>query len=401
MPTGDPALWFTETHWEYAMSLTAFAPPPPSPEAEALRTEVRAFLATELADRTPAERAESWSGFDAAFSRNMGERGWIGMTWPRRYGGHERSALERYVVLEEMLAAGAPVSAHWIADRQSGPLILRVGTDEQKEMLLPRIARGECFFCIGMSEPDSGSDLAAVRTRATSVQGGFLVNGSKLWTSHAHQAHYMILFCRTGPLDSTDRHGGVSQLLVDLTLPGITIRPILALSGEHHFNEVVFEDCFVPETAVLGTLGDGWNQVTSELAFERSGPERFLSSFTLLQELVTALGPDPSPHAAQAIGRLSAHIIVLRRLSRSVAAMLQAGENPALQAAIVKDLGAVVEQEIPEIARTLIAAEPSSVSTQSYLAVLAHTMLHAPSFSLRGGTREILRGIIARGLGLR
>jgi alkylation response protein AidB-like acyl-CoA dehydrogenase len=381
----------------------SFPPPPPCPAAEILRREVRDFLRTALADRKPVQRAESWTGMDADFSRQMGQRGWIGMTWPKQYGGQERSALERYVVLEEMLAAGAPVALHWIADRQSGPLILRVGTDEQKK-LLPRIAAGEAFFCIGMSEPDVGSDLASVRTRAAKVQGGYLVNGTKVWTSFAHKSHYMILFCRTDPTGdrAQDRHGGVSQFLVDLhNTAGITVRPILAMTGEHHFNEVIFQDAFLPETALLGKEGDGWNQVTSELAFERSGPERFLSSFWLFVELVRALGPNPSDAAAVAIGRLTAHIMTLRRLSLSVAGMLQNGENPALQAALVKDLGAQVEQEIPEIARQLVHQEPDAESTQAFSAVLAHTMMHAPSFSLRGGTREILRGIIARGLGLR
>lgn len=393
------------------MNAFSFPPPPPSPQAEALRQEVRAFLQTELATRRPVQKAESWTGMDAEFSRKMGSRGWIGMNWPRQYGGHERSSLERYVVQEEMLAAGAPVALHWIADRQSGPLIIRVGTDEQKK-ILPRIAAGEAFFCIGMSEPDVGSDLASVRTRAAKVQGGYLVNGTKVWTSFAHKSHYMILFCRTGAgtstgtstgtSDKTDRHGGVSQFIVDLhNTPGITIRPIIALTGEHHFNEVVFQDAYLPETALLGKEGDGWNQVTSELAFERSGPERFLSSFQLFAELITALGSSPTDAGAIAIGRLTSHFMTLRRLSRSVAGMLQNGENPALQAALVKDLGALVEQELPEIARQLVDQEPDETSTQAFAAVLAHTMMHAPSFSLRGGTREILRGIIARGLGLR
>ena len=249
-----------------------FSPPPPNPGAETLRLEVRAFLTEALADRTPAQRAESWQGHDPEFSRKVGAQGWIGMTWPKQYGGRERSALERYVVLEEMLAAGAPVSHHWIADRQSGPLILRVGTEEQRQSILPRIARGEAMFCIGMSEPDSGSDLAAARTRAEPVQGGFVVNGTKLWTSGAHQADFMILFCRTG---AGERHEGTSQFLVDLkTTSGISIRPVHAMTGEHHFNEVVFTDTFLPETALLGKLGDGWNQVTGELAYERSGPDR-------------------------------------------------------------------------------------------------------------------------------
>jgi alkylation response protein AidB-like acyl-CoA dehydrogenase len=383
------------------MPLLDFPLPPLAPAADALRREVREFLAAELAARSPSERAKSWSGGDSGFSRKMAARGWIGMTWPKRYGGHERSALERYIVLEEMLAAGAPVGSHWVADRQSGPLLLRYGTERQRQEILPRIAAGECYFCIGMSEPDAGSDLAAIRTRATPAPGGYRVNGTKLWTSGAHRCHYMILFCRTGAVEG-DRHGGTSQFLVDLhKTEGLTIRPIRQLSGEHHFNEVVFENAFVPEGALIGTAGEGWRQVGGELAYERSGPERFLSSFTLLVELVRALGADPSERAAIAIGRLSAHIIVLRRLSRSVAGMLDAGRDPALEAAIVKDLGALVEQEIPEIARQLVAAEPDAGSTNHFVAVLAHTILHAPSFSLRGGTREILRGIIARGLGLR
>lgn len=382
------------------MSAFDFPPPPPSPAAEALREELRAFLADALAQRTPLQRAESWNGHDPAFSRAMGARGLIGMTWPRRYGGQERSALERYVVMEEMLAAGAPVAAHWIADRQSGPTILRLGHEAMKQAILPRIAAGECYFCIGMSEPDSGSDLASVRTRAVEVAGGYVVNGAKVWTSFAHLSHYMILLARTGPAEP-DRHAGLTQFLVDLRAPGIRINPILAPTGEHHFNEVVFTDLFLPADAVIGAPGQGWQQVTGELAFERSGPERFLSSFTLLVELVRILGRAPGDAAAAALGRIAAHLIALRRLSRSVSGLLEAGADPALQAAMVKDLGALVEQEIPEIARTLSMAEGDPASAQDFAAVLAFTTMHAPSFSLRGGTREILRGIIARGLGLR
>ncbi len=387
------------------MQALTFATPPVDAGAEALRGEVRRFLAAAMPGRTPQQRAESWSGSDPAFSRRMGERGWIGMTWPKRYGGQERSALDRYVVLEEMLAAGAPVGHHWIADRQSGPSILRHGTEAQRQRFLPRIAAGECCFCIGMSEPDSGSDLAAAHTRAQRVQGGWLVRGTKLWTSGAHQADAMILFCRTGAKVEGERHGGASQFLVDMHQArghGLTVRPVLDMRGAHHFNEVVIEDLLLPDDALLGQEGDGWAQVTAELAFERSGPDRFLSAFALLTETVRALGPLAPERAAVAIGRLASHTLALRRLSRSVAGMLQAGEDPALQAALVKDLGNVLEQETVEVARLLVDVEPSEEDgSPPLVAVLAHLIMTAPSFSLRGGTREILRGIIARGLGLR
>jgi alkylation response protein AidB-like acyl-CoA dehydrogenase len=382
------------------MANLAFSPPPETNNLGALRAEVREFLAVELSRRPAVSRAESWTGSDVEFSRKVGARGWIGMTWPKQYGGRERTSLERYVVIEEMLAAGAPVSAHWIADRQSGPLILRVGTEEQRLKYLPAITRGGCFVSAGLSEPDTGSDLASARTRAVAVDGGYVVNGTKVWTTGAHLSHFLILFCRTSAPSKEHRHEGFSQFIVDLTTPGIHISPILDLAGKHHINQIIFEDVFVPASCMLGAEGDGWKQVISELANERSGPERFLSSFTLLVELARELGANPSDEAAAAIGRLAGHVCVLRQMSLSVAGMLQAGEDPNLQAAIVKDLGAMLEQEIPEIARRLVDTQPSA-DAEDFAGVLAATMLQAPSFSLRGGAREILRGIIARGLGLR
>jgi alkylation response protein AidB-like acyl-CoA dehydrogenase len=382
------------------MAALAFDLSPDTDRCAALRGEVRAFLQTALAGRDLAARAQSWNGFDAGFSRQLGERGWLGMTWPRRHGGGERSALERYVVVEELLAAGAPVAAHWIAERQSGPTLLRYGTEAQRTEILPRIARGECFFCIGMSEAGSGSDLAAARTRAERTSGGYVVNGAKLWTTNAHRSHYMILFCRTGE-NRDDRHGGSSQFLVDMQTPGVTVRPIPLLTGEHHFNEVSFVDVFLPDSTLIGNEGQGWSQVTGELAFERSGPDRFLSAFAAVVAMVQRMGPAPDDRQAVALGRIVAHLAVLRRMSRAVAGMLEAGRDPSLQAAVVKDLGATLEQEIPEIARTLFELQPGEAAQDDLAAVLDYLIQHAPTFSLRGGTREILRGIIARGLGLR
>ncbi|HEY5301458.1 MAG TPA: acyl-CoA dehydrogenase family protein [Acetobacteraceae bacterium] len=367
------------------------------PEAHKLRFEVRDFLD---AHRDVLETIRG--GRDKAFSRDMAERGWIGMTWPRKYGGHERSALERYVLIEEMLAAGAPLGFHYTADRQSGPNILRFGTEAQRERFIPAITRAEISFCIGMSEPGSGSDLAGTRTRAVKVDGGYRVNGSKLWTSNAHQSDWMILFCKMAREgEETDRHAGATQFLVDLKSPGIEIRPVLNLLGEHHFNEVFLTDLFVPEGCLLGEEGSGWKQVTSELGFERSAPDRFLVLFKLLKEMVRVAGPNPDRATAAAIGRMVAQLATLRRMSLSIAGMLQAGEQPLNEAAVVKDLGTRYEQDLPIVARNLFPNEPDIESADAFVALLASAIMNAPRLSIQGGTREILRGIIARGLGLR
>jgi hypothetical protein len=365
------------------------------PEAEALRDDVRKFLNDTISERSAVDRAQSWSGMGREFSRKLGAKGWIGMTWPRKYGGHERSHAERYVVVEEMLAAGAPVSFHWIADRQSGPLLLKFGTEYQRELILPRIARGELCFCIGMSEPGAGSDLAGVRARGRKVDGGWTVSGQKIWTTNAHTADYMIALVRTS---DGERHAGLSQLIVDMKSPGLTVKPIESLTGESHFNEVFLDDVFVPDTMLVGREGDGWRQVGAELAYERSGPERYLSSIRLFLEFLRIVGNEPSEAERIFIGQIAAQMWTLRQMSLSVTGKLASGGDPASDAAIVKDLGTSLEQDIP---RAIQALAPPGLSDESFQQTMTYLIQTSPSFSLRGGTREILRGIIARELGLR
>src|SRR5215218_573393 len=379
------------------------APAPSSEAAEAVRAEVRAFLAAELAAGTFTTHVDAWlSGVDPAFSKKLGERGWLGMTWPKRYGGHERTAMERYAVTEELLAAGAPVAAHWIADRQSGPNLLRYGTEAQRAEILPRIAAGECYFVIGMSEPDSGSDLASIRTRAArNADGDWVVNGAKVWTSNAHLSHYGIFLVRTSPADPSSRHAGMSQLLVDLSLPGITINPIRILDGGHHFNEVVFEDAVVPGDMLLGTEGAGWHQVTAELAFERSASERCLSTYPIVAAFARQLDAAPHPAGLVTLGRKAARLLALRQMSLRVAAALDRGELPDIPAALVKDVGTTFEGDVIEEIRRVVDVTPSLDSPDPLGRALAEAQLHAPGYTLRGGTNEILRGIVARGLGLR
>jgi alkylation response protein AidB-like acyl-CoA dehydrogenase len=379
------------------------APAPPSQAAEEVRAQVREFLAEELAAGTFTTHVDTWlSGVDPAFSRKLGERGWLGMTWPKQYGGHERSAMERYAVTEELLAAGAPVAAHWIADRQSGPNLLRYGTEAQRREILPRIAAGECYFVIGMSEPDSGSDLASIRTRAArNGDGDWVVNGAKVWTSNAHFSHYGIVLVRTSPADPANRHAGLSQLLVDLSLPGISINPIRILDGGHHFNEVVFEDVVVPGDMLLGEEGAGWHQVTAELAFERSGPERFLSTYPLVAEFARRACDTGDAAQLATLGRLSARLLALRQLSLRIAAALDRGELPDIPAALVKDVGTTFEADAVDEIRRVVEVTVSLESPDPLGRALAEAQLHAPGYTLRGGTNEILRGIVARGLGLR
>ncbi|MEZ0603441.1 acyl-CoA dehydrogenase family protein [Paraburkholderia sp. IW21] len=380
-------------------------------DAQAFRREVRAFIDEHLPQTDASVRARSWMGFSAEFSRALGQRGWLGLTLPREYGGGRAAdaangtgAYARFVLVEELLNAGAPVAAHWIADRQSGPLILSYGTDAQKHFYLPRICRGEAYFCIGMSEPNAGSDLASVRTRATRTDDGWRLSGQKIWTTQASKSHYMIALVRTSGAPE-DRHVGLSQVIVNLSLPGVTVRPIEDLTGDSHFCEVFFDDVALAADALIGTEGDGWRQVTAELAFERSGPERIYSSIVVLNEWAAWLRSSGqirgiNPLVEVAAGRLIATLATLRAMAISIVAKLAAGESPATVAALTKDLGTEFEQRVPTVIADLVSTgdlEPPADLVRA-LAYVTHV---APSFSLRGGTREILRSMIARGLGLR
>lgn len=357
-----------------------------------LRQDVHGFVTEWMAAAGRAPVVDGWlTAWDEAFSRDLGERGWIGMTIPRQYGGGGRSFMERFVVTEELLVAGAPVMAHWVADRQIAPALLRYGTEEQRERYLPQIARGRCYFAIGMSEPDSGSDLASVRTRARRTDSGWLVSGTKVWTSGAQRAQAFIVLARTSPADASRRHEGLSQLIVELDAPGVTVRPIQSMSGESHFNEVHLEDVFVPDGMVLGAIGEGWRQVTAELGFERSGPERFLSTFPLVAQLASGA-------VDLQLGRLVARLTALHHMSQAVSAALVEGQNAEIAAAVVKVLGTSTEGDVVELADAL----GGQVSGSAELRDLTRAALLArPGFTLRGGTNEILRGVIARGLGLR
>ena len=375
------------------------------PELAALRGSLREFLTADRAEFGWEPHVDAWlSYWDEQFSARLGDAGFLGLTIPPQYGGRGLGHLHRYVVTEELLASGAPVAAHWIADRQVGPGLLSYGTEEQRQRILPRIAAGRYFSAIGMSEPQAGSDLAASAARATRTDGGWVLSGTKVWTSGAHLAHQIVVLARTSPLDPQRRHAGFSQFIVPTDSAGIDISPIVLMTGEHHFNEVTFNEVFIDDSNVLGEVGDGWRQVTAELSFERSGPERILTTAPLLIALMRILAAqdDLDDHAVAAVGALMARIVSLRQLSVSVARALADGQSPVNEAALVKDLGTRFEQESVELAADLLSYVAADTDGRSQVAAMVDiARVHAPLFTLRGGTNEVLRGMVAKGMGLR
>lgn len=375
-----------------------------NPELAELRCCARDFLARDRAEYGWAPSVDAWlSLWDEGFSARLGAAGLLGLSIPVQYGGRGLGHLHRYVVNEELLLHGAPVAAHWFADRQVAPALMAYGSEQQQQTLLPEIAAGRLYCAIGMSEDGAGSDLAAAATRATRTDGGWLLNGRKLWTSGAHRAHVIVALARTSPLDPARRHTGFSQFLVDPSAAGITVSPIRQMSGEHHFNEVVFTDVFVTDTDVLGAIGNGWRQITTELSFERSGPERILSTAPLIAGVIHQLSNnDIGAPTAATVGNLVAQMASLRQLSVSVANTLADGRDATSRAALVKDLGTRFEQQSVDTSADLLEfVENPSQATGALVGLLAAARLHAPAFTLRGGTNEVLRGIVARGMGLR
>lgn len=371
----------------------------PAPaELRDLRAQVRDFLEQQIAEGRFTPAVDTWlTRADPEFTRELAARGWLGMTIPPEYGGRGRTFLERYVVTEELLAAGAPVATHWIADRQAAPSLLAYGTEEQRRRFLPGIAAGEICWAIGMSEPDTGSDLAGVRTRGTRVDGGWRISGTKLWTSGAHHADAFFALVRTEPLDTSARHAGLSQFIVLLDSPGVTIRPVISMSGHHHFNEVLLDDVFIPDDLVFGEIGNGWRQVTGELGYERSGPERFLSTLGVLDGLVGAVADGDAPPDPR-IGATLARMVALRHMSTAVAESLQRGENADLSATVVKELGTTTEGDIADLADEIAGY---AAGNDRLADLIRAGVWQRPGFTLRGGTNEILRGVVARGLGMR
>ena len=365
-----------------------------SDEQLQMRDEVAAFLEEERGNFRP--EVDSWiTGFDREFSKKVAERGWIGITWPQEYGGAGKGYVDRLAVSELFLEASAPLASHWFADRQMAPAILAHGTEAQKRRYLPEIRSGDATYCIGMSEPQAGSDLAALRTRATPTAKGWSIRGHKIWTSLAHHSEYIYMIARTDP--DSERHKGLSEFIVPLSSEGITISPINDMSGAHHFNEVFFDDVEVEKDALIGEEGRGWYQVTGQLGYERAGLERILSVWPVLKGIRAAAGDDEN--RLRELGELEAEAVVARQLVYRTASIADSGKAPDHDAAMAKVFSNQLEQKMVEVAsrwagqRSRLSADDKDAPFGGHL---FPAWLIAPSFTIRGGTTEILRGIVAR-----
>lgn len=353
-----------------------------------LRDQVRNLTSRWRDEGRYTPQSDCWlRSFDLEFSKELADIGLIGITWPTRFGGAGRDARARLVVTEELLRAGAPVAAHWIGDRQIGPTILRHGTPELQQELLPGITSASYVFCLGMSEPEAGSDLAAVRTVAKRVNGGWSVSGRKTWTSNAHRATHGYLLARTS--SGGRKHEGLSEFVFAMDSPGVETSPIVDMSGEHHFNEVTLTDVFVPEHCLIGTEGNGWRQVVEQLSFERGGPERVLTTYPLLIAAVDKLREAGDDRHDRELGELIARLGGLRQQCWEIAAALDEGRAPVTEAASLKYLGTRFEVDVIEFARRV------GLGVQRR-GPLSTALMASPGFSIRGGASDVLLSIVAK-----
>ena len=382
-------------------------------EEEELRSEVRDFLEAELRNGSFEVHSDAWlCGFSPALSHKIAEKGWIGLCWPKEYYGQGKSHIYRMVVTEELLRYGVPAAAHWNGDRQMGPSIIRYGSAEQKQFFLPRIARGEACFGIGMSEPDAGCDLASLKTRAVEDGDEYIIDGQKVWTSGAHHIEYLYLLARTD--SEAPKHRGISEFIVDMKLPGISVRPLVDMTGAHHYNEVFLDSVRVPKTSLVGEKNRGWYQITTQLDYERSGIERLMTNYPVYHDLIkyakrTMLhgsSPTEVEVVRHRLADLQVQYEVGRLLTYRVAWVLDQGRVPNYEAAMSKVFCTDFQQYLARVATQIMGAygqlrQGSKWIPSEFRESPAESYLFSPGYTLQGGTSEILRNIVAlRGLGL-
>lgn len=379
-------------------------------EQERLRQEVRDFLEEEIRRGTFVPQCDVWmSGHSVELTRKIAERGWIGMTFPKEYGGHGCSWVDRLIVTEELLRYGAPTALQWFGDRQIGRSILAYGSEEQKREFIPKIVSGEASFAGGLSEPEAGSDLASLKTRAVEDGETYIINGQKIWTSGKGR-NYIYLVVRTDP--EVPKHKGLSEFVIEANLPGITWRPIMTIAGEEEFNEVFFDNVRVPKKCMIGEKNRGWYQIASQLDYERSGIERLMGNYPLFEALIQFVKEtkrDGKPLSKDTLIRnklaqLQIEFEVGRLFAYRATVILDEGRVGNWEAAMSKAYSTAFEKHLASTAMEILGLYGQLMSESKLVPIrgmASYSYLGSKSYSLQGGTSEILKNIIAlRGLGL-
>jgi alkylation response protein AidB-like acyl-CoA dehydrogenase len=370
-------------------------------DVERFRAELREWLSANLTDELIAARRPSGHNdvvFEKlrAWNRTMADAGWAAVSWPREYGGRGATVLEQLVYTEETTRARAPLPLNVIGMNNIAPAIMQYGTESQKTTLLPRMMRADDIWCQGMSEPEAGSDLAALRTRAVRDGDDFVVNGQKIWTSLGHRAQWCQLYVRTDP--DAPKHKGISCLIVDMRLPGIQVRPLVTLNGDTDFAEVFFHDVRVPADALLGPLNAGWQVATTTLSHERAGAARLYAEMQVrLEELVgdiAAAQAADDPVTLRRLGEIALRIKYLEVLcQRSISATLHGGDAFG-SASLAKTVWGEIGQDLAALAYDVLGNHGSNASWANY-------RLTSRSLTIAGGTSQINKNITAqRVLGL-
>lgn len=382
-----------------------------SEEQKKLRQEVRSFLEDELARGLWKSACDAWiQGYDPEFTKRVAQKGWIGLTWPKEHGGQERSFIDRLIVTEEMLRYGAPAACHWFADRQIGGSILKYGSEEQKTEFLPKIITGEIYVGLGMSEPEAGSDLASLKTRATDENDCYVVNGQKTWTSGAWFTNYIYLLARTDV--DAPKHRGISEFIVPMDLPGISRIPMIDITGTEAWNDVFFDNVRVPKKYMIGEKNKGFYHVLEQLAYERGGMERLMGNYPLFDALIKfaketkyngkALSQDTM--IRHKLAQLQVEFEVGRLFMYKVAMVMDEGRAPTVEASMSKAYATTFEQHLANTAMEILGPYGLLWAGSKYVpfeGLAAHSYLGSKGYSLQAGSTEILKNIIAtRGLGL-
>ena len=387
-----------------------------TPEQESFRQEIRDFLEEEIRQGAFQPMTEGWAqGSSLDFSRKIAKKGWIGLTWPKEYGGQGRSWMDRLILTEELLRYGAPAGWYWSSDRQMGPSIIKFGTEEQKKEILPRIIRGEISMAIGMSEPEAGSDMASLQTRAVEDGDDFVVDGQKVWTSGSMHSDFIYAVVRTDPAyapHAPDNYKGISELIIPTGTPGITIRPLMDMTGREHFAEVFFDSARVPKKYLIGQKNRGFYQIMEQLDHERAGIERLMSNYIVFSDIIeyskkTKRNGIPlckEPLIRDKLAKLAVDFELGRLLCYRVSWVLDQGRVPNLEAAIAKAYCTEFEKRLAAETLEILGLYGQLMPDSKFVPLTGNAVtsyLYSPGYTIQGGTSEILRGIIARrGLGL-